>query len=276
MLTEDAAIFSKQFGSILQKAFDAPLLSYCHRSTPRTELKDNVYTATEYRADQLIVQHNEQAYTNVWPMRIAFFCMRPAVSGGQTPIADSRDIYRYLPEAIKKEFIERKLMYVRNFSELDLPWSEVFRTSDKVEVEKYCYENGIQHQWLGTKHLRTRQILAATAKHPVTGDDLWFNQAHLFHSYALGEEIRSSLISSLGQENLPRHVYFGDGGEIPDETIRIIQEIYQERKISFFWESGDLLLLDNMLFSHGREPFEGERCVLTGMAKPWSTAMMCE
>jgi len=34
------------------------------------------------------------------------------------------------------------------------------------------------------------------------------------------------------------------------------------------WETGDLLLLDNMLMAHAREPFTGPRSVLVSLAMP--------
>jgi alpha-ketoglutarate-dependent taurine dioxygenase len=259
---------SRQFGQLLEILFNGSLLPYSHRSTPRTELRGNVYTATEYHSEQLIQQHNEQAYTNVWPMRIGFFCMLPSDVGGETPIADSRIIYEKIPLSIREEFESKGVLYVRNYSELDLPWNEVFCTENKVEVEQYCNENNIEFEWLSNNGLRTKQLLPATAIHPHTKEKLWFNQAHLFHVSALGADIQRELINSKGKENLPRNTYFGDGTEISDEIVAVISKIYELHKIKFEWNKGDVMLLDNMLFSHGREPFRGERKVLVGMAIP--------
>ena len=267
---------SRQFGQLLEILFAAELLPYSHRSTPRTELRGNVYTATEYHSEQLIQQHNEQAYTNVWPMRLGFFCMLPSAEGGETPIADSRVIYNQIPAAIREEFESKGILYVRNFSELDLPWTEVFCTQDKAEVEKYCYENDIEFEWLADNGLRTKQLLPATAVHPITRESLWFNQAHLFHVSALGEDIQRELINSKGKENLPRNTYFGDGTDIPDETLALIRNLYETHKVKFSWQKGDVMLLDNMLFSHGREPFNGERKILVGMARPMTANQLAE
>ncbi|MCO7199088.1 TauD/TfdA family dioxygenase [Pseudoalteromonas sp. OANN1] len=261
---------SRQFGQLLETLFGEPLISYSHRSTPRTELRGNVYTATEYHSDQLIQQHNEQAYTNIWPMRLGFFSMLPAEHGGETPIADSREIYRRIPESIRDNFAKKGVMYVRNFSNVDLPWQEVFCTEDRSEVEKYCLENEVQLEWIGDNGLRIKQILPAVCKHPVSNETLWFNQAHLFHVSTLEPELKSALLSSFGIENLPRNTYYGDGTPIEDEVIDTIRTVYEESKISFAWQKGDLMLLDNMLYSHGRMPFSGERQTLVGMTRPFN------
>jgi alpha-ketoglutarate-dependent taurine dioxygenase len=265
---------SRQFGQLLNQLFDGELLSYNHRSTPRTELRGNVYTATEYHSDQLIVQHNEQAYTNVWPMRLGFFCMLPSVEGGETPIADSREVYRRIPSAIREKFAAKGLMYVRNYSDLDLPWSEVFCTDDRQEVERYCDENNIEYQWFDNGVLRTKQKLQAVCKHPKSAEMLWFNQAHLFHVSSLEAEVRDELLSSVGKENLPRNTYYGDGTDIEEDVLELIRDIYEAVKVKFKWQKGDLLLLDNMLYSHGREPFAGERQTLVGMATACDAASM--
>lgn len=257
---------SMQFGKMLEVLFGESLLQYNHRSTPRTELRGNIYTATEYHSEQLIVQHNEQAYTNEWPMRIGFFCLLPSDKGGETPIADSRRIYEEIPKVIREKFTEKGLMYVRNYSNLDLSWTEVFNTDDPKVVGNYCQENGIEYQWKSDNGLKTSQKLPAIARHPSTGEQLWFNQAHLFHVSALEQSVRHGLLS-MGKENLPRNVYFSDGSDIPDEDLAVIREVYQRCKVRFLWKRGDLMLLDNMLFSHGREPFSGERRILVGMAK---------
>lgn len=259
---------STQFGKIISTLFGAELLEYIYRSTPRTELRGHVYTATEYPAAQTIPQHNENAYSRSWPLRLGFMCLLPSETGGETPIGDSRLVYNMLPQSVREKFEEKGVKYVRNYSTLDLPWSVVFQTEDKSDVEAYCEANELTYEWLEDDALRTSQVNPATAIHPDTGEKVWFNQAHLFHVSSLGPEIARTLLDSLGEENLPRNSYYGDGSPIEPEVLDLIRSSYEQTKVKFLWQKNDLLLLDNMLFTHGREPYTGPRQVLVGMACP--------
>ncbi|KZN52843.1 hypothetical protein N474_02710 [Pseudoalteromonas luteoviolacea CPMOR-2] len=259
---------STQFGNILEKVFGGKLLEYSYRSTPRTEMRGNVFTATEYPEHEIIPQHNENAYSRSWPNRIGFLCLIPPETGGQTPISDSRLIYDRLPADVREKFEKTGVMYVRNYSHLDLPWQEVFQTENKEDVERFCADNGLKFKWFDNGNLRTEQINPAVQYHPETKEKLWFNQAHLFNVHSLAEDMRETLISTLGEDGVPRHTFYGDGTEIEPDVIKLINDLYESTKIRFDWQKGDLLLLDNMLFTHGRESFTGTRKVITGMACP--------
>lgn len=250
--------FAAQFGN--------PLLSYEFGSTPRTAVTSGVYTSTEYPAHQHIPLHNEQAYTREWPMRIWFYSVLAAQQGGETPIADSREIYQKMPLHIRNKFAQG-LKYVRNYGEFDLAWQDVFNTEDIVEVEAYCERQGISWQWTEDGGLRTEQICQGVERHPVTGEMLWFNQAHLFHASNLQPEVRESLEDLLGEENLPRHVFFADGTPIADEILDEVRAVLAEETVSFPWLAGDVLMLDNMLVAHARTPFVGPRKVVVAMAQ---------
>ncbi|ARP93996.1 TauD/TfdA family dioxygenase [Bordetella genomosp. 13] len=251
-------------------AFGDPLLSYEFGSTPRSTVSAGIYTSTEYPAHQHIPLHNEQAYTREWPMRIWFHCVTAAAEGGQTPIADSRAIYRQMPDAIRERFAQG-LIYVRNYGNgLDVPWQDVFNTEDPAAVEAYCAPRGITCEWKDDGELRTTQHCQGVARHPDTGDHVWFNQAHLFHVSNLAPEVRESLEDAVGVENLPRNVLYADGAPIPDADLDTVRRLLQEQTIVFDWRAGDVLMLDNMLAAHARTPFSGARKVVVAMARSYA------
>ncbi|MDO7900340.1 TauD/TfdA family dioxygenase [Pseudomonas sp. K1(2024)] len=260
----DGAEAFRQFAA----RFGHPLLNYEFGSTPRTNVTQGVYTSTEYPAHQSIPLHNEQAYSRDWPMKIWFYSMIAARSGGETPIADSREVYRRVPAHIRERFVSKGLMYVRNFGNgLDVSWEQVFNTEDQDEVEAYCRAHGITCEWKDDGELRTRQVCQAVARHPTTGDMVWFNQAHLFHISNLPPEVRESLLDIVDEEDLPRNVYYGDGTPIEDEVLEQIRAVLDDCMISFPWQEGDVMMLDNMLAAHARSPFEGSRKVIVAMAE---------
>jgi alpha-ketoglutarate-dependent taurine dioxygenase len=248
--------------------FGHPLLSYEFGSTPRSQVTEGIYTSTEYPPHQNIPLHNEQAYTRDWPMKIWFWCQLPALEGGETPIADSRAVYRRMPPAIRDRFAEHGLIYVRNFGNgLDLPWQQVFGTDSRAEVEAYCRAHAIECEWKDDGELRTRQLCQGVARHPATGEMIWFNQAHLFHASNLEPEAREALLEIVEEADLPRNVLHGDGTPIEDAALAEIRGVLAAETISFPWQSGDVLMLDNMLTAHARAPFKGPRKVVVAMAE---------
>jgi alpha-ketoglutarate-dependent taurine dioxygenase len=244
------------------------LLEYSYRSTPRSHVSGRIYTSTEYPADQSIPLHNEMAYAAHWPMKLWFFCAEPATRGGETPVADSRRVFLRIDPAVRERFERGGVMYVRNYGAgLDLTWQNVFQTSDRAEVEAYCRRAGMDFEWRGAGRLRTRQVCQATATHPLTGERVWFNQAHLFHVSSLEHAVRESLLALASEEELPRNAFYGDGTPIEAAALAEIREVYRREAVVFPWQAGDVLMLDNMLAAHGRNPFGGPRKVLVGMAE---------
>ncbi|MDO8346247.1 MAG: TauD/TfdA family dioxygenase [Cellvibrio sp.] len=256
--------------SRLCNAFSEPL-PYVYQSTPRTKIEQGIYTATEYPKTESIPQHCENSYQKVWPMRLYFHCEKAAEEGGETPLGDVKKITSEIPEEIISKFREKKVMYVRNYSPgLDLPWQTVFQTENKSDVENFCRKNSIEFEWVDGCSLRTRQVCQGTAIHPNTGDELWFNQAHLFHVSNLEPSIKEMLLGILPEQDLPRNAFYGDGTPIEDDVLAEIRRVFNSNKHNIEWQDNDILMIDNMLCSHGRNPYIGERKVLVSMNTPSS------
>jgi alpha-ketoglutarate-dependent taurine dioxygenase len=289
-MTANRAVFERallEHGGILFRGFQvggidgfrnvvsatgAELEQYTYRSTPRTELGGGIYTSTEYPADKSIPLHNENSYSDAWPRRVFFYCELPAQQGGETPIADSYRVFDRIPSDIREKFIAKKVMYVRNYGwGVDLPWQEVFQTSDRDKVELFCGEHGVQVEWLDGERLRTRQVCQAVAGHPDTGKMAWFNQAHLFHISSLEPAVHDALLEAFSEDELPRNACYGDGSRIADDELNAVREAYAQEEVCTPWQPEDVLLVDNMAVAHGRKPFKGDRKIRVAMTHPMNS-----
>ncbi len=244
------------------------LLDYLERAAARREVAKNIFTSTEYPADQAIPLHHEMSYSHNWPTKIWFHCAQPAREGGATPIANDRKVFKLIDPAIKEKFMRKKVMYVRNFGEgLDLSWQEAFQTEDRAAVEEYCRQARMTCEWRDGDRLRTRAVRQTIATHPRTRETVWFNHAHLFHVSNVERSAREALLAHFKEDELPRNAFYGDGSPIESSVLNEIREVYTQAAVAFRWQKGDVLLLDNFLASHGREPFTGPRSVLVAMAE---------
>jgi alpha-ketoglutarate-dependent taurine dioxygenase len=255
------------------EATSVQLMQYAESATPRTELSDKFYTSTEFPHTHTIALHNELTYVSTWPMKIWFFCATPAQEGGETPIADVRRVFDRIDPEIRDRFIEKGWMLVRNFGDgLGLPWESSFHTSNKAEVEAYFARARIEYEWKDEGRLRTRQVRPAVVKHPHTGEHVWFNHIAFWHITSLDAKLLEAMLVMFREEDLPYTVYYGDGSTIEPFVVKNLRDAYERETVTFQWQKGDLLMLDNMLVAHGRKPYLGDRKILVAMGEPFTRA----
>lgn len=253
------------------QAINMPLMEYMEGATPRKKLGDKVYTSTEFPPERSISIHNELCYVTTWPMKILFYCITAPDEGGETPIGDVRRVLERLDPQVRQRFIDKGWMLLRNFGGgFGLPWQTSFHVSDKAALEEYFRQAKIGFEWIDENHLRTRQVRPAVAQHPKTGEWVWFNHIGFWHVSSLEPELRQLFLTDLTEDGLPFNTYYGDGSTIEDEVIDELRRAYDAEMVSFPWQVGDVLLLDNMLAAHGRSPFVGERKILTAMGEPYT------
>jgi amino acid adenylation domain-containing protein/non-ribosomal peptide synthase protein (TIGR01720 family) len=254
----------EQFASAL-----CPSLFGDYGDLPRASSSGKVYGSTPYPPDQAILFHNESSHLERWPMKIFFYCVQPARRGGTTPITDCRKVWRLLAPEVRERLRREGLIYVRNYAPgLDVSWQDFFRTTERGEVEARLRAAGVEWEWTGGgEGLRVRQRSQAAARHPQTGEEVFFNQIQLHHVSSLAGEVRRSLEEVFGEEELPRNVYYGSGERIEEEVMAEVGRAYEAAAVDFEWERGDVVMLDNMLVAHGRRAYEGERKIVVAMGE---------
>jgi hypothetical protein len=77
----------------------------------------------------------------------------------------------------------------------------------------------------------------------------------------------SSLLSLFSEDDLPRHVYFGDCSPIDAAVVDAVRELSWRTAVKFRWREGDILMVDNMLTAHARLPYTGARKIVVAMGE---------
>jgi alpha-ketoglutarate-dependent taurine dioxygenase len=243
-------------------------LAYVHGNSPRTKVGRNVYTSTEYPAEYVISMHNELSYAHQWPTRLLFYCAVAPATGGATPVVDGTLWLDSLDDDVREAFAGG-VRYTQNLHGgrgLGKSWQDTFETGSKDEVEEFLTGARASWEWLRGDTLRVTQERASTLRHPITGEEVWFNQADQWHPAGLGDETAAELAKVLPADELPQSVSYADGRPIPAEHVLQVRDRGLAAAVDVDWRQGDLLLVDNVLAGHGRRAYTGARKVLVAMS----------
>jgi hypothetical protein len=237
------------------------------------------------------------------PSQLFFGCLKPSASvGGETSLADFRQVYRDLPADLKQKLLDKGIRYTRthhkqgarftyDVSEM-LGWPQLFGTDSKEEVERICRAEGVPCEW----HGNDKDIFVSTTQshafqlHPVTGEHVWFNHIQVFHWTTFAAELWFAFTRTrewrlflhflfitlysiirygiLGHK-MSLNATFGDGEPISVREMSRIRRVIHKNMVFSRWQKGDLLLIDNLSTSHGRQPtYDKGRKIAVAWADP--------
>lgn len=167
-------------------------------------------------------------------------------------------------------------------------WLNFFGTEDESEVVEVLKERG-SSSWefkdgpadLG-KVAYQHYNCPGTQVHALTGKETLFASPLAFH-YAAREWWASKYGGPKSLEDFqhlrkrthlagrpdPQFILvsYGDGSEMSAEDVDDICRAVDESKVDWSWEKGDAVILDNQLWAHAREPYTGERSVMTAFGE---------
>ncbi|MFG1636706.1 TauD/TfdA family dioxygenase [Pseudonocardia alni] len=238
----------------------------CEAIAARTLLSDGVYSATPWPARQPMCAHHELSYVLDTPATLLFACLRAPETGGATPLVDTSRVAADLPPALVDRVEREGWILTRSYGDdIGASWEQAFGTADRDAVERYCRANAIGTVWTPDGGLRTRQRRHGVLMHPVTGQRVWFNQIAFLSEFAMDPEVREFLLEMHGPDGLPFSTRFGDGSPVPEAVVDEINAAHDRHAVREPWQDGDLLVVDNLRFAHGRDPYTGDRHVVVAM-----------
>ena len=230
----------------------------------RVNRTERVFTANEAPADVRILLHHEMAQTPIYPSHLFFFCEQPAESGGATPLCRSDLLLNRLRKE-RPDFVHRctdcGLKYSNVMpaeadasSGMGRSWASTFRASDRQSAEVRMQELGYTWEWQSDGSLRaTTPILPAVMTLP-DGRRTFFNQL-----IAAAHGWKDS------RNDPSRAIPFGAGSHIDLDDVQCAVDIADELTLDLAWQTGDVVLVDNLVTMHGRRPFTGTRSVLASL-----------
>ncbi len=259
----------------LADCFLAEQASYIGGVSRRSRVHNNVYNTTEAPSDVVIEQHLEATHTPRPPELILFNCQVAPATRGETPLASFIELYERLPASVTQPLEDESVVYTRELIDqesmlyralpagvkqsLALSWQEVSGCDDLQAARATLEAEGYEVTSRGARRLRTRCTQPVIGVHPQTGRKGWYLSDQITRILPWYTRWpRRALRSVLGME-------FGlaSGRTLPTAVTELVHATLQQVRFSFSWQPGDVLVLDNHQMSHGRNPFSGERLILT-------------
>ncbi|KAI1336237.1 hypothetical protein F5Y15DRAFT_208524 [Xylariaceae sp. FL0016] len=230
----------------------------------RPILAPNVAPANEAPKEVLIHSHNESPQVPHAPGYIFFYCHRAPRKGGETPMSSSLELFRRLQQEIPQfvtELGEKGILSRITYkNESQYPGGSTLRDAfgksfadgddvtawrSKIEAQiaRYGREAHTTWEWLDDDEgVVVTHRLPAIRRQPITELPTLFTGFALLHT-------RKTVTEQL----------YGDGSPIPDEYLERLVAITEEIRVLHRWEQGDVLVYDNVIAQHGRQPWEGEQ-----------------
>ncbi|MBB4860247.1 alpha-ketoglutarate-dependent taurine dioxygenase [Novosphingobium chloroacetimidivorans] len=184
-----------------------------------------------------------------WKPDAAFFgCLSAPLAGGATTICDGVELVRALPAEVRQGLEGRRLLYIKP------TWP------------------GLLEFWLGTPDPTDAQLLSPPENCPYFFRKLHGEIVRLFTRPALHRPMFTDqpafgnfLLFARFNNRRPDFPLLDDGRPVLEAWLQAIRATAERVGVAIAWRKGDVLMLDNTRFMHGRtaitEP--GERLIAT-------------
>ncbi|KAI5479259.1 hypothetical protein MNV49_003954 [Pseudohyphozyma bogoriensis] len=280
LLKEHGAVLFRGFGHASAETFSRLVIAAerGRNNTPyeqvglagkRSEQAPEVFTANEGPQSQRFYQHNEYARYTRFPGFIHFYCAVAPLEGGESPIANSLELF----ERVSAELPE----FVAELQKRGLAMKQIYPApyfnDGKSNYFDWTGPDTFGHEILPGDDEATKRVKAEKQVRRLTPDFRWLDNGgieivqHVPGRHGTARDAGALEPPYLGNDGkiYPQATY-GDGTPIPRQYLDRLLDISIETEFSFKWEEGDIIFVDNYRTTHGRRPWtKGGRKVLVSM-----------
>jgi alpha-ketoglutarate-dependent taurine dioxygenase len=212
-----------------------------------------IMTTTGHTQGFSIPLHGEMHYLGTPPPLIWFFCKTPGGNTGQTTLCDGHALAARLPDHVKDFFKSRKITYTRFLS--DGLWQSSFMTTDLEKAIEICREQKVMSYYDSvTKEFTTTFTTSPYSENGYANGASFVNNLLNIIAVEWAFEsgwVKKNLSSGIG-ERCPMIVRMEDGSRIPEHILNEIRACAEAITVNIEWESGEVLMIDNLSVMHGR------------------------
>lgn len=223
---EQMKTFAENFSSRFVLDKDRPIVD------PRNKYITLVDPGMHY-----VSPHCENANSPFRPDVIWFCCGVPAAQGGETLYWDGVRIWKELEQELKQLFITKQIKFCQKFPAAD--WKRFLGVGATLADVKRTLNGipGLSYKINEDQSISLEYVCSAVVKTKYGHKDAFAN-------------------SLIAEYKNPRGVVtFADGSPIPSTVINQIQQVMNNLTEVIPWQSGDLVMIDNSRFLHGRRSF---------------------
>ncbi|KAJ5456359.1 Taurine catabolism dioxygenase TauD/TfdA [Penicillium desertorum] len=236
----------------------------------RPLLAPNVAPANEAPKEVLIYNHNESPQVPHAPEYIFFYGHRAPSKGGESPISSSLELFNraqqeipeFIAELAEKGILSKVTYRVEKQYEggstLKQAFGKEIQDGDDEETKRRKIEAQIARYGRGehTTWEWTEGGLVLTHRLPAIRTQPGTNLPTLFTG--LAAYWKRTQCDTEARKNVTQQL-FGDGTPIPEKYLAHLAKITDEIRVLHCWQEGDVLIYDNIIAQHGREPWQGEQ-----------------
>ncbi|MDA9698800.1 TauD/TfdA family dioxygenase [Candidatus Pelagibacter sp.] len=179
--------------------------------------------------------HSEASYSPSWPEIIWFYCNKAPLNSGYTTICDGQRIYKNFRSEIKKFFLENQVIY-----DLKIPF-QLKQKNIITKIKKRPWHidyPGVHDCYL---NLRTNEVNFKLKRYAVVKDKYNSELSFVNHLQII-----------LNRDPQVKKIYLEKKNAKFKKIMEEVKKISNEYIIDISWNNGDLCMINNQRFMHGR------------------------